>query len=270
MPYTPSGMYWDSRGSDNDPAVLLLEGHTGQLVGWRDDFCSLLVKRGLRVIRMDNRDIGLSRHEPAGSSYEIRDMAQDVVDVIADSGSQAVTLVGQSMGGMIAQFVALEHPETISGLTLFYTTPTLEAIAEGAVQTEFTQPASRDEAIEAFLAGNRPTASTDYPYDDDAQRELAGMMYDRDQDFSGIPRQSDAIRRFADLRPRLGELRLPVALIHGRADALIAPQGSIEIMERVPAAELHLYPGMGHEIVRALWHDYVAVIDRTVRRGLNQ
>lgn len=267
MPFTPSGIYWESIGDQNDSAVVLIEGYTGQLIGWRDEFCEMLVSERMRVIRVDNRDIGRSRHEPAGTEYTLGDMAGDVAEVITDSGAGRATVVGQSMGGMIAQHLALDHPDLVEAAVLFYTTPSLAPLATDALQPRFVPPASRDEAVELFIAGYRAAASPGFPYDEERQRALAGRMYDRDPDQSGIPRQRAAISRLGDLRVRLGELTMPVALVHGRDDALISPRGSLEILRHVAHAELHLYSGMGHEIVTPLWSEFVSIITRAARAG---
>ncbi len=103
MPITSSGMYWDDRVPSGGRPVLLLEGYTGQLIGRRREFCDLFIAKGLPVLRMDNRDIGLSRRAPDGTTYTIADMAQDVRDVIDDAGVPGLTVVGRSMGGTIAQ-----------------------------------------------------------------------------------------------------------------------------------------------------------------------
>lgn len=267
MPTTLSGIYWESQGPGDGHPVLLLEGYTGQLIGWRDEFCAMLTRKGLRVLRMDNRDVGLSRHEPEGATYTIADMAGDVREVIEDAQVSRVTIVGQSMGGMIAQLVALNHPEVVAGLVLFYTTPTPIDINENVFTSEIVVPQTREEAIAGFLAGNRDTASPAYAYDEPGQRRLAGLMYDRDPDQSGLTRQREAIRRMPDLTERLPELTVPVALIHGRDDALISHRGSLRLSEQIPHAELHLYPGLGHEIARPLWTDFAGTIARTVHHA---
>ncbi|BCW05720.1 alpha/beta hydrolase [Arthrobacter sp. NtRootA1] len=267
MPTTPSGMYWDSHGPPDGPPVLLLEGYTGQLIGWREGFCAMLSAKGLRVLRMDNRDIGLSRHEPEGATYTIADMADDVRDVIDSAGLEKATVVGQSMGGLIAQHVALNHPDRVAGLVLFYTTPTIAEVNERVFQGDVVIPQTQAEAIEVFLSGNRDTASPAYDYDEEDQRLLASQMYHRNPDQSGVPRQRQAVRQMPDISDRLPEITVPVALIHGRDDALISHQGSVRIAEQIPQAELHLYPGLGHEIARPLWPDFVATIERTVKRA---
>ena len=261
-------MYWESQGPLDGPPVLFLEGYTGQLIGWREEFCAMLTGKGLRVLRMDNRDIGLSRIEPEGAQYSIADMADDVRDVIDCAGIDKATIVGQSMGGLIAQHVALNHPDRVAGLVLFYTTPSITEVSEGVFEGEIVIPQTHAEAIEVFLAGNRDTASPAYPYDEEAQRLLASQMYQRNPDQSGVPRQRHAVRLMPDLMERLSEITVPVALIHGRDDALISPRGSLRLAELLPQAELHLYPGLGHEIARPLWPDFVATIERTVRRGV--
>lgn len=268
MPTTPSGMYWDSLGPLDGPPVLFLEGYTGQLIGWKEEFCAMLTAKGLRVLRMDNRDIGLSRFEPEGTTYSIADMADDVRDVIDCAGADKATIVGQSMGGLIAQHVALNYPDRVAGLVLFYTTPTITEVNKGVFEGDIVIPQTPAEAIEVFMAGNRDTASPAYGYDEEAQRLLAHQMYQRNPDQSGIPRQRHAVRHMPDLTERLTEIKVPVALIHGRDDALISPQGSLRIAEQLPQAELHLYPGLGHEIARALWPDFVATIVRTVKRAV--
>ncbi|MCJ1697259.1 alpha/beta hydrolase [Rathayibacter caricis DSM 15933] len=265
MPATPSGIHWDSRGPQEAPPVLLIEGFTGQLIGWRDGFCDLLVERGLRVLRMDNRDIGLSRHEAPGTVYSVADMARDAAEVLVEAGAGRATVVGQSMGGLIAQHLAMDRPDLVSGLVLFYTTPTTGIIPADALQGDLVEPTTEEEAIEVFLAGNRGVASPAWGYDEVRQRALAAAMWRRDRDFSGHARQRAAILAMPDTRPRLREVTVPVALVHGRADALIPPAGSMLLLEELPQAELHLHPGMGHEIAEALWPEFVAVIARLTR-----
>lgn len=270
MPTTTTGIYWESQGPADAYPVLLLEGYTGQLIGWRDEFCAMLTGEGLRVLRMDNRDVGLSRHEPEGATYTISDMADDVREVIESAQISRVTIVGQSMGGLIAQHLALNHSDRVAGVVLFYSTPTITDINENVFQSEIVIPQAREEAIEVFIAGNRDTASPAYIYDEPGQRQLAGRMYDRDPDQSGLPRQREAIRHMPDLTERLPELKVPVALIHGYDDALISHRGSLRLSEQIPQAELHLYPGLGHEIARPLWNDFAGIIARTVLRASKQ
>jgi len=171
------------------------------------------------------------------------------------------------MGGLIAQHVALNHPDRVAGLALFYTTPNITDVSEGVFQGEVVIPQTHAEAIEVFLAGSKDTASPAYAYDEEAQRLLASQMYHRNPDQSGVPRQRNAVRQMPDLSCRLSKITVPVALIHGRDDALISAQGSLRIAEQVPQAELHLYPGLGHEIARPLWPDFMAIIERTVKRA---
>ncbi|BCW86514.1 alpha/beta hydrolase (plasmid) [Arthrobacter sp. NicSoilE8] len=215
---------------------------------------------------MDNRDIGLSRHEQPGTTYTLADMADDVREVIDAAGIGPATIVGQSMGGLIAQHVALNHPDVVAALVLFYTTPTIRDITEDVFNAEILAPQTRAEAIEVFIEGNRTTVSPAYGYDEVGQRLLAWRMWDRDQDQSGIPRQREAIRHMPDLTGRLPEIDVPVALIHGQDDVLISHQGALRLWDSLPQAELHLYPGMGHEITRALWPDFAAIITRTTQR----
>jgi pimeloyl-ACP methyl ester carboxylesterase len=263
MTTTNTGLYFDDRGSADTPAVLLIEGYGGQLIGWRDAFCDLLIERGLRVLRMDNRDIGLSRHHHDDPGYSIADMASDVVEVLDHAGIAQATIVGQSMGGLIAQHVALDFPDRVRSVVLFYTAPSLAAIDPGALEPTPPQPTSRPEAVQAFLTMDRATASPVYGYDEEWKRKLGGEMFDRDPLRDGVPRQREAIASMPDLTPRLHELQMPIAVIHGRDDAVISPAGALTITAEIPQAELHLFPGMGHEVPPALWNDFVPIIART-------
>ncbi|MBE7955406.1 alpha/beta hydrolase [Microbacterium sp. R1] len=265
MPVTPSGLFWDSRGPKDAPAVLLIEGHTAQMIGWREPFCDALARRGLRVLRMDNRDAGFSRHELGG--YDLRDMADDVRDVISDAGVTQATLVGQSMGGMIAQHTALRYPDVVAGLVLFYTTPNIVDIHPDILTSQVALVENREDAVEAFLDGDRATASPAWGYDEAFKRELANRMYDRDPSRRGYQNQRDAIARMPDLTQDLQQVAVPTAIIHGRADAMISPRGSERIAQSIAHSELHLYPGMGHEVAPALWDDFEMIISRIATSG---
>ncbi len=264
-------LYYEVRGSDpRGPVVILIEGFTVQLVGWRPEFVDLLVEEGLRVVLMDNRDVGLSDKLP-GRHYSVTDMAEDVVAVADALGVDRFHVVGQSMGGMIAQQVLASHPDRVQSLGLLYTSPAWEARWRrdpSAGQVGLEAASSRQEAIEASVQRERVSASSGYPFDEVWVRELAAAQYDRGYDPSGYPRQWDAMETFdRGAIPSITGTRIPSVIIQGTDDAYFLPSSAIELHRMLPDSELHLYAGMGHEMVRSLLPEYARAITRTIRAG---
>jgi pimeloyl-ACP methyl ester carboxylesterase len=263
-------------GPADGAPLLMIQGFSAQMIGWRDGFCRKLVERGLRVIRFDNRDVGLSEKfggpDDLDCAYGLADMAADSFRVLDALDLPGAHIVGQSMGGMIAQIMAGTRPQRVRSLSLIYTTP-------GMVQRHFvptiddgsTMPAaarlSRAEAIDAYARQERMAGSPGYAFDEAWIRELGGLAYDRCHAPDGIVRQWRALMRAPHSLADLERLAMPAAVIHGRADGLIRASAGIELAARLPSAELHLYPGMGHEIVEPLWDEFANIIQRTVRRA---
>ena len=232
--------------------VLLLEGLSAHLVAWRPELCERLRAAGFTVVRMDNRDAGLSqRFEDV--PYTVADMADDAAELLQALGIGEAHVVGQSMGGMIAQELALRHPAQVSSLTLIYTAPgpdqvTLNVTDGPRRDLHRPPPRSREEAVEQYVEDERICASVAYPFDEQWKRHLAALMWDRRWDDGGAARQAAALEQSPDRTSRLGEIRVPTACIHGTADRLISPEGSRVLASRIPGATLHLFDGMGHEI----------------------
>ena len=264
-------------GDPAHPAVLLVMGFGTQLLGWDADFCRQLAERGRYVIRYDNRDCGLSTkwdEHPvnlmdfigavtsgdfdraiAMAPYSLRDMACDGVDLLTELGVAQAHVVGSSMGGMIAQRMAIDFPDRVLSLTSMmsstgeqeYGQPTPEA-----AEVLFSpRPADRDGYV---AAAERELVWASRRYGDPARlRALAAASYDRAYYPAGIPRQLAAMILDGSRADALKTLNVPTLVIHGLDDTLIAPSGGERTAELVPGAELLLVPDMGHDRPEPLW-----------------
>ena len=280
MPHTKTTprIYFESEGDASAPPVVLIEGLGAQMVGWRDAFVVKLVARGLRVIRLDNRDVGLSDMlglaENHVAGYSLADMASDVTRMLDALDIPAAHIVGQSMGGAIAQTMAIRYPDRVLSLVLFYTAPGFlphllgQAILDSSHVTPPPPDLPRAEAVEAYVENQRVCASPAYGFDETSVRALGALSFDRAYRPDGALRQLSAVSSGEDLRPGLGAVIVPAAVIHGRDDALVKFEAGIEIAQHLPQAELHLYSGMGHQIAQPLWDDFATIIERTVRRAI--
>ena len=270
----PNGieLAYETFGDPADPPVVLVMGLATQMIGWPDGFCAELVARGLFVVRFDNRDVGLSTHlhdakpadpvaafngDTSSASYTLAELAGDTVALLDHLGFDAVHLVGASMGGMIAQTVAIEHPDRVRTLTSIMSNT---GDGKGGLPEEaafgvlMARPATtRDEAIEKSVAGWKVIGSPGFAFDEEAVRERAGLAFDRGHDPAGTARQLVAVLASPDRTERLGGVRVPTLVIHGKADILVNPSGGQTTAAAIPGAELVLMDGMGHDIPRELW-----------------
>jgi pimeloyl-ACP methyl ester carboxylesterase len=279
MPHTENGsprIYFETLGDPAHPPLVLIEGLGAQMIGWPQGFLDRLVDRGLYVITLDNRDVGLSgmMGEPGdvAVAYTLSDMAGDVCRVLDTLGLAAAHIAGQSMGGAIAQTLAIDTPARVLSLTLIYTAAVFDAsvITEEALgRKDLVPPANltREEAIASYVDSQRPCASTNVPFDEARAAEVGGRSFDRAFRPDGIVRQTSAVLNSPDRRPALAAVTVPTAIIHGRADRLIRDEASIAMAAIMKDAELHLYPGMGHVVSAPLWDDFATIIERTVRRA---
>ena len=268
---------YDAFGDPADPAVLLVMGFGTQLLGWDEDFCRGLAARGRHVIRYDNRDCGLStkHHESpvdlmelitavttgdverarAMAPYSLRDMAQDGIDLLAGLGIDRAHIVGSSMGGMIAQRMAIDFPDRVLSLTSMMSStgePEHGQPTPEAQQVLFApRPADREGYV---AAAERDLVWASRRYGDAAAlRALAAASHDRAYYPDGVPRQLAAMILDGSRADALRALDVPTLVIHGADDTLIDPSGGRRTAELVPGARFLLVDDMGHDRPRALW-----------------
>jgi pimeloyl-ACP methyl ester carboxylesterase len=268
---TPTGVSinYDTFGDTDHPPLLLIQGLGAHMLGWRADFCRQLADVGFHVLRFDNRDVGLSQKFPRGG-YTLADMADDTAGLFTALDIPAAHIVGQSMGGMVAQQLALDHPARLLTLTLVYTAPSTAYIAGRDLVDERThrpRARDRDEAIALYLDNEAVCASPGYPQDTAWLRELGGQMYDRDYDPDGILRQMESLDNSPDRTPHLHRITVPTTILHGDGDRLIDPDGSKVMHELIADSKLTIYPGMGHELPQPLWPQIITQIRDNTARG---
>jgi len=267
-----------TNGNPSDPPLLLVMGLGAQLIAWPERFVEELAARGFFVIRFDNRDCGLSTKfngmpdiaglmggDTSSASYTIEDMADDAAALLTELGIGPAHLMGASMGGMITQALAINHPDLfLSACSVMSTTgdrtvgaPTGEAMA-ALLRPMAT---SRDEAIAASLTASKVIGSPGYPTDEATLTERAGAAYDRCYCPEGTARQLGAIFSSPDRTEGLGRVTMPFLVIHGEADPLVTPSGGDATAAAVPGAQLITIPGMGHDLPEPLW---TTIIDAVV------
>ncbi|WEV59271.1 alpha/beta hydrolase [Bifidobacterium sp. ESL0728] len=282
MPYAKNkdvSLYYEAYGPENGPALIMVEGYTAQMVGWERGFVENLNAAGIRTILMDNRDVGLSSQvagpDQIGKCYSVADMADDVVAVADACGLKKFHVLGQSMGGMIAQQLLVDHEDRLKSASIFFTAPAnqpqwmSESNSSGDSETKGLDAAdSRDEAIEIFISRERAChEGSIYGFDEQWARELGGITYDRCYRVDGWRRQQAAMSDFAIDADKLGASTVPSLVIHGRNDPFFNDAATWFIADHLKNSEVHVYPGMAHEIPRPLWGEFTKFIARTVRRG---
>lgn len=273
-------------GAPDLPPALLLMGLGTQMLGWPDGFCDALVGRGLHVIRSDNRDIGLSSHlsdapapdlaaifrgDTSSASYKLSDMAGDTVGLLDALGLNSVHLVGASMGGMIAQTMAIEHPGRVRSLTSIMSStgdPSVGQATPQAMAALLSPPATtRDEAIERTLSILRVIGSPGFELDEADVRWRTGLAFDRAHDPVGVARQLAAIAASGDRTAALGSVSAPTLVLHGADDPLVNANGGRATARAIPGAELVVLDGMGHHLSRELWAEIARHIGELIARA---
>lgn len=279
MPYTTTDdvqIWYETIGSPDDEAIVLISGGGAQLIAWQDPFCASLVDAGYRVVRFDNRDTGLSQRfggpDDLDGGYEMDDLALDVLRVLDSEGIAAAHVVGHSMGGIVAQILALDHPARVLSATFASTIPGHDPawVVTPGVPEIFTRPQerrSREEVVETAVAVQAHYAGSVYPFDEATARALASLAYDRGYWPDGLPRQWAALARATERLERLRGLDLPVLILHGRDDQTCAWRAGVDMALAIEGAELQVYAGMGHVLVRELWPDYASAIVRNAGRA---
>jgi pimeloyl-ACP methyl ester carboxylesterase len=276
---------YETFGDPGDPAMLLIMGLGTQMVAYHDDFCTELAGRGFFVIRHDNRDIGRSTHldgaptpslvqlakRDRNSAYTLTDMADDSIGVLDCLGIDKAHIVGTSMGGMIAQTIAIQHPErTRSLVSIMSNTGGFwngqPALTMYAVLLR-PSPRDRDGFIEHAVDMFTKIGGSGYDPDVEDLRHIATLSFDRGHDASGSQRQLAAIVAARDRTPQLRKLNVPVTVIHGAEDKLVRPSGGRATAKAIPGARLVMVPGMGHGLPRGAWPTIIGAIADTADRA---
>jgi pimeloyl-ACP methyl ester carboxylesterase len=247
-----------------DAAPLLLVGGLGtQLISWDEEFCELLANRGYEVIRFDNRDAGLSTW--MDHDYTLDDMAADAVGLLDALNIPATHIVGASMGGFIAQLVALNHPGRVLTLTSMISGPNgadqVQPTPEAQALLLEPAPPTREERIELGLRGKRQLLGPADPFDEAYERAKVERAVDRAYHPAGFARQLRAIVAAPSRIERLRSLRTPTLVVHGDADILVPVDNGRKVAAAIPGARYLEIAGMGHDVPRHVWREVVDAID---------
>ncbi|MCA2243726.1 alpha/beta hydrolase [Mycobacterium sp. WUMAC-067] len=286
-------LYYEDMGDVDDPPVLLIMGLGAQLVLWRTAFCEKLVDRGLRVIRYDNRDVGLSSKTRYGSSgqplatrlarswlglpsnavYKLEDMADDAAAVLDHLGIERAHVVGASMGGMIAQIFAARFRERTRTLAIIFSSNNAALLpppAPRALLALLKGPppdSPREVIIDNAVRVGKIIGSPRYRVPDEQARAEAAEGYDRNYYPQGVARHFAAVLGSGSLRRYNRGTVAPTVVIHGRADKLMRPFGGRAVARAIDGARLVLFDGMGHDLPQQLWDQVVGVLTNNFARA---
>ncbi len=262
LTHSAARIAWDSFGSPVHPPMILIQGLSAQMVGWRPGFCQRLAEEGFYVIRFDNRDVGESQRYPQGS-YTLDDFADDTAALMDALGLHTAHIAGQSMGGMIAQLLWQRHPSRVRSLGLIYTAATGKHYGnreEALDRMNRPIPQTRVEFAAYYAEGESLCRSTAYPQDIAWLTELGGVVWDRSWDAAGTQRQVEVLLSAPDRRDIVRTIGVPTVIIAGDADALIRPSASAELHELIDGSTLRVFEGMGHELPQPLWGEIATLL----------
>ena len=276
---------YDMFGDSDKPPVLLIIGLGQQMIAWDKEFCTQIAARGYWVIRFDNRDTGLStklnkvkipnmavvfeamiKGKPVDSPYSLLDMADDAVGLLDALGIESAHVVGESMGGMIAQRMVIHHTDRVRTLTSIMSStgePGLPPPTPAAMDILANRPPTdREGYIEDYVERWRVLNGQKLPYDEEASRKLAARIFDRGLNPPGFARQLTAVIADGSRKQTLRSVTVPTLVIHGDADPLVPVECGIDTANSIAGSELLIIEGMGHTFPRQVW---VKVIDAIVR-----
>jgi len=272
MAYAHNGdctIYYETFGDPADPALLMVNGLGSQCINYKTEWCEMFAAKGLFVIRFDNRDMGLSTHftdAPVGEQgecYRISDMAADAIAVLDDLGIAAAHIMGLSMGGMIVQTIAIEHPTRVLTMTsvMSHTGEPEYGASDPEALEQLTAPPATDRAsaIQRWIDGLKIWGSPEFA-DEARWTKDAELAFERCFDPAGTTRQFMAIRASGQRADALRALAVPTLVMHGSKDTLIPPDGGVRTAELIPGARFELIEGMGHDYPPQLWQRWVDLV----------
>ncbi len=274
---------FDTFGDAGAPPLLLIMGLAAQMVAWDDEFCGRLAARGYRVVRFDNRDIGLStRFEAAGlpdvsaafmaamqgkpvkAPYVLQDMADDAIGLLDWLGITRAHVVGASMGGAIGQTLAIHHPSRLHSLTSIMSTsgapglppPTPQALAMLFKPT----PTDRAGYFESYVQTWKVLRAGSFPLDEARDLARAEQNFARGLNPAGVARQLTAILASGSRKAALAAVTVPTLVLHGDADPLVPLACGVDVAQSVPGARLQVIEGMGHALPISMWPQIIDAI----------
>ncbi len=279
VPYDPPhlatvgevNLCYDAFGDPDRPPMLLIMGLGFQLIHWPEEFCRQLAAEGFRVVRFDNRDAGRSTHLP-GRRYTMEDMADDAVGLLDALGVESAHVVGASLGGMIAQTIAIQYPGRVRSLASLMSTTGRRGTGRTSLRVLrhalARPPRTREEAVERRVRVFASIGSTGLDQDLDELRRVSALAFERDPDArDGRRRQHRAVRAAGDRTEALKLVTVPTVVVHGTEDRMCHPSGGRATAEAIPGARLVLLPGMGHDLPRGAWPQLVGAIVGNARRA---
>ena len=274
---------YEGFGDPDEPPILLVMGLATQMIAWHEDFCTELAARGFYVVRFDNRDSGRSTHfdfRPPSvkqmalrhfgpEQYSLSDMAGDAVGLVNELDLSPAHIVGVSMGGMIAQVLAAEHPEAVRSLTSIMSTTGSRWHGQPALPVYRyllrPSPTDRDGYINRSAEVFGLVGSTGFDRDEQSIRERAARSYDRGFDVRAGGRQLGAILASGDRTKSLAGITAPTLVIHGTVDKLVRPSGGKATAKAIPGARLMKIEGMGHDLPRGAWPQIIDAVAEHAR-----
>lgn len=262
---------YETFGDESAPPLLLIMGLGMQMIGWPDDFCHQLAGRGFHVVRFDNRDAGRSTHidgrPPSPGQlvrrrirpvlYTLSDMAEDAHGLLHELGLEPAHVVGASMGGMIAQMLAAEHPASVRSLVsiMSNTGSRWSGQPSLAIYRYFLSaaPSDREGYIERTVKVFTAIGSRGLPQDTERHRDIAGRSWDRGVDPAASGRQLGAIIASGTRTRQLRSIAAPTLVIHGSKDPMVSRSGGVATARAIPGARMVTIQGMGHDLPEAAW-----------------
>jgi len=277
---------YDTFGAISSPALLLIMGGGSQMIYWEVEFCELLAKNGLFVIRFDNRDIGLStkfenagvpdmmaamRGEPVNPPYTVEDMADDAVGLLDALGIEKAHICGASVGGMIAQVISYRHPERVTSLTSIMSStgnPELPQIKPDVLAEVYKPvPDEREAYIEHHVNMWRTLWSPGFPFDEKRLRSLMAESFDRSYYPQGMSRQGAAVLAHGYQKSSISSIKVPTLVIHGDKDPFMSVEGGKETAQLISGAKLVIIDGMGHDMPKEAWSTIIDAISNHTKQA---